>query len=375
MNESLRRFYKNPNYIFLLAIIFLLLYGSIFIYSASFSLGSSHAMIIRHFVFVGLGILLFFGAVMIQKDLIHDLAYPIYGFSFLLLLILIVIKFVTKSDEAFRWIQIGNSKLFQPSEFMKIGLILALSKLFSTKKMSDIRMYIMACILTMIPVLLVLLQPDLGTASVILFIFLLMTFFSRLGFKSVFSTILLGSIVAYPLRKFLFKPYQLQRYYTLYNMFLNPRFVDPTGEGWSITQALIAIGSGGLLGKGLLKGTQSKMRFLPDTQYSDFIFAVIGEEFGFFGCLLLIFFYFLLLISSINIIFHSENYFEKMLLIGITGYWFIQIFTNIGMNVSILPVTGIPLPFVSYGGSALLTNFIVAGLVYNAQINRKKLEF
>lgn len=375
MNEALRRFYKNPNYIFLIAIIFLLLYGSIFIYSASFSLGSSNSMLMKHFIFMGLGILLFLGTIFIQKDMLHDLAYPIYGLSLLMLLILVILKFAIKSDEAFRWIQIGSFKLFQPSEFMKISLILALSKVFSTKKMTELQMYVLASALTLVPVMLVLLQPDLGTASVILFIYLLMTFFSRLGIKYVFITIISGILMIYPLRKYLFKPYQIQRYYTLYNMIVNPRYVDPTGEGWSITQALIAIGSGGLFGKGLLKGTQSKMRFLPDTQYSDFIFAVIGEEFGFFGCILLIFFYFLLLMSCINIIFHSENYFEKILLTGITGYWFIQIFTNIGMNISLLPVTGIPLPFISYGGSALLTNFIAAGLVYNAQINRKKLEF
>jgi rod shape determining protein RodA len=375
MNYSFHHFFKKPNYLFLITLILLLLFGSVFIYSASSSLGSSHTMLMKHLIFIGLGILLFFIIVLSHKDFVQDLAYPVYGFCIFLLLILLVTKLTGNPDDVHRWIQIGRFQLFQPSEFMKIGLIMALSKTYSMKKMKPFHMYLIGGILTVVPVLLVLIQPDLGTASVILFIYFIMTFFSTLGIKYILLTFVSGSVLFIPFRKFLIKPYQIQRFQTLVNLLFHPEKIDLTGEGWSIMQALIAIGSGGLFGKGLGKGTQSKMRFLPDTKYSDFIFAVIGEEIGFFGCILLLVLFLFLLMASINLIFYCDNYFDKMLLTGISAYWFVQIFTNIGMNISLLPVTGIPLPFISYGGSALLTNMIAAGLVYHAYMNRKKLGF
>jgi rod shape determining protein RodA len=332
-------------------------------------------MLIKHLIFIGIGIMLFFYIVLSHKDFIQDIAYPFYGVCVFLLLVLLVFKYSGNPNDVHRWLQIGNYKLFQPSEFMKIGLILALAKTYSLKKITTVSMYFLGGILTIIPVLLVLIQPDLGTASVILFIFFAMTFFSSLGIKFILVTIFGGTAIFLPFRKILIKPYQIQRYQTLINLLFHPEKLDITGEGWSIVQALIAIGSGGFLGKGLFLGTQSKMRFLPDTQYSDFIFSVIGEEVGFLGCLVLLLLFFLLLFSTINLIFHCDIYFDKMLLIGISSYWLVQIFTNIGMNIALLPVTGIPLPFISYGGSALLTNFITAGLVYHVYMNRKKLGF
>lgn len=375
MNHSFRQFFKNPHYLFLFSVLFLLLFGSVFIYSASSSLGSSNTMLIKHFSFMVIGLVFFFAIALSHKDFVQDLSYPLYGFCVFLLLVLLVIKFMGDPEDVHRWIQIGGINLFQPSEFMKIGLILALSKTYSQTKMNPFTMYFLGGILTIIPVILVLVQPDLGTASVILFIYFLMTFFSALGIKYILLTIFGGSALLFPFRKFLIKPYQIQRYQTLVNLLFHPEKIDLTGEGWSIVQALIAIGSGGFFGKGLLKGTQSKMRFLPDTQYSDFIFAVVGEEIGFLGCIFLLLLFLALLLASINMIFYCDNYFDKMLITGVSAYWFMQIFTNIGMNISLIPVTGIPLPFISYGGSALLTNLIVAGLVYHAHINRRKLGF
>lgn len=375
MNPSFRNFFKNPNLMFLFALVFLLLFGSIFIYSASSSLGTSSSILMKHLIFIMVGLFLFFIISFSYQDFIQDLSYPVYAICIILLLVLLVSKLFGHPDEVHRWIQIGNVNLFQPSEFMKIGLIMALAKTYSIKKWQPFTMYIMGGVLTIVPVILVLIQPDLGTASVILFIYFIMTFFSTLGIKYILLTIFGGAAIFFPFRKFLIKPYQIQRYQTLINLLFHPDKIDLMGEGWSIVQALIAVGSGGLLGKGLLKGTQSKMRFLPDTQYSDFIFAVVGEEIGFLGCFVLLFLFTLLLLSTTLLIFSCEKYYDKILLSGISAYWFMQIFTNIGMNISLLPVTGIPLPFVSYGGSALLTNLMMAGLVYQIHLNRKKLAF
>lgn len=371
MKETSRRIINNPHYVFLFSLISLIIYGIIAIYSASFSMNTSQVLMIKHFIFMVIGCGLFVLIIFLPRDSLQDLAAIFYWACVLLLLILLVFRILHIGDESvYRWIQMGSVKLFQPSEFIKIALILMLAKVYSDKKKSNWQIFIEGALYSLIPVGLVLLQPDMGTASVLLLIFLSMTMISRLGFGYVFLTLFLMGLSFFPAKKYVLHEYQIQRLL----IFLNPE-ADPTGEGWSIMQALIAIGSGGLSGKGILKGTQSKMRFLPDTQYSDFIFSVIGEEFGFLGGFILILLFIILLLSTLNIFFHSESSYLKMVVLGIGSYWLIQFFTNIAMNISLMPVTGIPLPFISYGGSALLTNFMAAGIVYYAQIHRKKIEF
>lgn len=371
MRETSRRIVNNPHFTFLFSLISLIIYGIIAIYSASYSMNTSQVLMIKHFIFMGIGCGLFIIIIFLPRDSLQDLSSIFYWTCIILLVILLLFRIFHIGDESvYRWIQIGSVKLFQPSEFIKIALILMLAKVYSDTKKPNWQIFLEGALYSFIPVILVLLQPDMGTASVLLLIFLSMTLISRLGFGYVFLTLLLMGLAFIPAKKYVLHEYQLQRLLT----FLNPE-ADPTGEGWSIMQALIAIGSGGFLGKGILQGTQSKMRFLPDTQYSDFIFSVIGEEFGFLGGIILIILFIVLLISTLNIFFHSESNYLKMVVLGISSYWLIQFFTNIAMNISLMPVTGIPLPFISYGGSALLTNFIAAGMVYYAQIHRKKIEF
>jgi rod shape determining protein RodA len=252
---------------------------------------------------------------------------------------------------------------------MKVTLTLALSKIFSSD-LPKSKMYLYSIVLTLIPVFLVLLQPDLGTAFVFFVIFLITCFVSKLGFPYALLTVCLGLALVFLFRDTIFHDYQISRLAS----FLNP-LSDPEGEGWSVRQALIAIGSGGIYGKGFLNGTQSKMGFLPNTQYSDFIFAVIGEEFGLIGSLILISLFAFLILACLNLSFKLEDYFGKVAIIGICGFIFFQIFINIGMNIGLMPITGIPLPFISYGGSALISNLTGMGIIYNAQINRKTLEF
>ncbi|MCE5223643.1 rod shape-determining protein RodA [bacterium] len=371
MTEINRRIMNNPHYPFLLTIISLLLFGIISIYSASFSMQASQVLMMKHFIFIGLGFILFTLIIFLPRDSFQDITSAFYWVSISLLLVLLVYRILHIGNESvYRWIQIGSTKLFQPSEFIKIALILMLAKVYTNPKKSNWRAFFEGSMYSVLPFFLVMLQPDLGSASIILLIFLSMTFISRLGFGYVLLSNGLMVLAFFPARKYLIHDYQIQRILT----FLNPE-ADPTGEGWSIMQALIAIGSGGIHGKGFLQGTQSKMRFLPDTQYSDFIFSVIGEEFGLLGSLLLIVLFIALLMCTLDIFLHSESNYLKIVVLGVACYWLIQFFTNIAMNISLMPVTGIPLPFISYGGSALLTNFIAAGIVYYAQIHRKKIEF
>ncbi len=368
MKDSLYHLYRNPNYAIIVPLIFLLFYGCIAIYSATYSLGTSSIMLSRHLVYIAIGLTFFFIFTILKKETIRDLSFILYGISLLLLIALVGLKYLHVIPSPARWIQIKGFT-FQPSEFMKVTLTLALSKIFSSD-LPKSKMYLYSITLTLLPVLLVLLQPDLGTAFVFFVIFLITCFVSKLGFPYVILTICLGLVFVFLFRNTIFRDYQINRL----TSFLNP-LSDPEGEGWSVRQALIAIGSGGVFGKGFLNGTQSKMGFLPNTQYSDFIFAVIGEEFGLIGSLILISLFAFLILACLNLSFKLEDYFGKVAIIGICGFIFFQIFLNIGMNVGLMPITGIPLPFISYGGSALISNLIGMGIIYNAQINRKTLEF
>jgi len=369
MKESLHHFYRNPNYVIIVLLILLLFSGCIAIYSATYSLGTSSEMLTKHLIYIGISLIIFLMLALIKKETIQDLSFVLYGVSLLMLIALIALKYLHIVDSPARWIQIKGFT-FQPSEFMKISLVLALSKISSDIDMPKIKIYLYSLTLTLLPIIFVLLQPDLGTAIVFLVIFLATCFVSKLGFPYVILTISVGLVLIFISGNFFLQEYQISRL----TSFLNPG-LDPTGEGWSVRQALIAIGSGGIFGKGFLNGTQSKMGFLPNTQYSDFIFAVIGEEFGLVGSLILIILFTGLIIACLNLASKTEGYFEKIALTGICSFLAFQIFENIGMNLSLMPVTGIPLPFISYGGSALISNLAGMGIVYNAQINRKILEF
>jgi rod shape determining protein RodA len=369
MNESLRRFYRNPNYLILFSFLILIFIGCVAIFSATYSLDANNEMLSIHLIYILIGIFFFFLFTFIKKETLYDLSLILYSICVLMLLSLIILKYLHIVESPARWIQIG-SKTFQPSEFMKISLVLFLGRIFTNDKLSKNQMYLYAFIASAIPIILILLEPDLGTAIILIVVFLMMCFISKLGIPYVIFTIIAGVLIILVFKKYLFYDYQIKRFLS----FLNP-VSDPMGEGWSINQALIAIGSGGFFGKGFLRGTQSKMGFLPNTQYSDFIFSVIGEEFGFFGCLMLIIFFAILLISIINIAMKSDDYFYKIIVNTIFGFLTFQFLTNIGMNIGLLPVTGIPLPFISYGGSALISNISAIGIVYNSQINRKSIEF
>ncbi|MBF0112112.1 MAG: rod shape-determining protein RodA [Desulfamplus sp.] len=281
-------------------------------------------------------------------------------------LLVAVLLFGKHVAGARRWLALGPSTM-QPSELMKLSLIFALASVYSnTVSESGIpfRHLIKPALLLLLPFILVALQPDLGTALLLLFIAASMTLFVKVK-KSVFFSCVIAALSAVPIAwMFLLKDYQKGRVLT----FLNPDR-DPLGAGYHIIQSKIAIGSGMVSGKGFLKGTQNALAFLPE-QHTDFILSVLAEEWGLIGCCVLLFLYFMLLLWGLNISYCCRDMFGSILAFGVTIMIFWQIFINIGMVMGLMPVVGVPLPLVSYGGSSVVTNMIGIGVLLNISMRR-----
>jgi rod shape determining protein RodA len=281
----------------------------------------------------------------------------------LLVAVLLFGKYVAGSR---RWLALGPLTM-QPSELMKLSLIFVLASVYSgiiSESGLAFKYLIKPALLLFFPFLLVLLQPDLGTALLLLFIATSMTLFVKVK-KSVFFSCFIVAISAVPLAwMFILKEYQKGRVLT----FLDPDR-DPLGAGYHIIQSKIAIGSGMLSGKGFLKGTQNALAFLPE-HHTDFILSVLAEEWGLIGCCVLLFLYFMLLLWGLNIAYCCRDMFGSILAFGITIMIFWQIFINIGMVMGLVPVVGVPLPLISYGGSSVVTNMIGIGVLLNISMRR-----
>lgn len=265
-----------------------------------------------------------------------------------------------------RWINLGFFRL-QPSEPAKLMLVITLASYYyrkDTGKGFGLRDLAVPIALTLLPFVLILKQPDLGTALMFIFIFVSMTLFVKLRLATLAS--LAGvCLAAIPLGwKFFLKPYQRQRIET----FLNPE-TDPLGTGYHITQSKIAVGSGQILGKGYMKGTQGQLDFLPE-RHTDFAFSVWAEEWGFLGSVFFLACYFFMILWSLNVAISSRDKFGVLLAFGIVSLLFWQAFINLAMVLGLLPVVGMPLPLFSYGGSSLLTTMAGIGLLLNIRMRR-----
>src|SRR6056297_1572606 len=268
---------------------------------------------------------------------------------------------------------------FQPSEITKIVFILVLATILDQNKdFDDLKELIIPFIYFLIPFSLIILENDLGTALVLLAIFIIMLFVAGVnrkflyvifggGFLSVVLVITSHLFFGTPL-PFL-KDYQLNRLIA----FINPN-IDPQGIGYNIIQSKIAIGSGRLTGKGLFEGTQNQLNFLPE-KHTDFIFSVIGEEFGFIGAFVVIVLFFILIWQLFNIAVQAKDNYGRLVVSGIIAMFFFHIVENIGMTMGLMPITGIPLPFISYGGTSMVTSIIAIGIALNINIRKKKLHF
>ena len=351
---------QSINYPLLGLMITLFFVGLAALYSISN--GDFNSWPLKHSQRFILGLLIFFIVVFFDLRLIFGYAYVIF---FLSIISLAIIPFFgIESNGATRWINIAGISL-QPSEFVKYTLILALAKYFHSinNDSSFIKTLIIPLIITIVPVFLVIIQPDLGTALIILLGGISLFWISGLNYKY-FIVGVFSILCSLPVLWQYLKDYQKDRVLT----FFNPER-DPLGNGYHIMQSKIALGSGGIFGKGYMEGTQSHLNFLPEMQ-TDFIFTMLGEEFGFIGTLLLLLIYAALIMISIRLALKSRSLFSKYLSLGVCNVFFIYVFVNIGMVTGLLPVVGVPLPFISYGGSSMLAVMFGFGLLMNCYINR-----
>ncbi|MAI49750.1 MAG: rod shape-determining protein RodA [Rhodospirillaceae bacterium] len=335
--------------------------GIAMLYSAAN--GSWDPWATRQIVRYGVGLFILFTVALVDIRFWRSYAYLIYG---ILLVMLVAVEVVgSVGMGAQRWINLGVIKL-QPSELMKVGIVLALARYFHSVSAENVRRlpYLFAPILMIgAPSALVLKQPDLGTA-----LFLIMTgaavFFAAGVRLWKFGLVFAAAGAAVPIAWSMLLPYQQKRIFT----FLDPE-TDPLGAGYNILQSKIALGSGGLFGKGFMQGSQSHLNFLPEKQ-TDFIFTMLAEEFGMVGGLVLLGLYTLIMFYGYAISLRSRNHFGRLLAMGITCVLFIYVFINIAMVMGLIPVVGVPLPLISYGGTAMLTLMIGMGFLIGTYIHR-----
>jgi rod shape determining protein RodA len=287
-----------------------------------------------------------------------------YYFYFIGILFLVVVMFLGRANMgAQRWINIYSFS-FQPSELMRIFLIISLAKYFSTKTVKEVEYtvhLIYPLLLVILPMVLVLLQPDLGTAMIIFFSAVAMFFVAGVGIWK-FVIAFCASIIALPIVWNMLYDYQKNRLL----MFIFPES-DPSGAGYHIIQSKIALGSGGIFGKGFANGTQCSLNFLPEKQ-TDFVFSAFGEEFGFIGCMILIILYLFLMVYNFSVYTKLRDRFSQLMVFGLSTMFFLYVFINISMVCGLLPVVGIPLPFFSYGGSALVVLMFCQGIIFSSSL-------
>ena len=349
------------NWIIIFCLIFLGLVGVASLYSAAGSDWNPWAR--NHLIRLIFGFCLMFVIAFIPSQFL--MKYSLL--SFILCIFALILVKIIGSGSVQRWISFGSIN-FQPSEIMKLALILTLAKYFdhiSKIQLNKLIPYIIPILIIMIPGFLVISQPDLGTGLTIILLGLSILFFVGISMKFVIFSILI-SISSVP---FIWQQlYEYQKNRIL--VFLNPE-MDSLGSGYQIIQSKIAIGSGGLFGKGYLLGTQSRLNYLPE-KHTDFIFTLISEELGFLGSISIILVFCLLIASIMKISFKVESLFSKVVVFGVGFLIFLYLSLNIGMVCGLLPVVGAPLPLVSYGGTSLLTVLIGVGIVLSINIHDKK---
>ncbi len=364
-----KRLIKNIDLSIIIAVLLLVIIGIVAITSATgIAHGSSSNYIKVQVIAFTLGIIGIIVVLFFDYNTFGEEEKIIYAINILLLVMVLVFGKEIKGSKS--WLVFGPLS-FQPSEIVKIGFILTFAKQLEKKEqaLNSVKALVQL-FLYLAPILvLILIQPDFGTGLVFIFFTFFMLYAAGLNYKYILGVTASG-IISVPLLWFYYlKPYQKWRIL----VFLNPE-LDPLGSGYHVIQSKIAIGSGQFIGKGLFKGTQNNLGFIPE-RHTDFIFSIIGEEFGLIGSITIILLFFWLIMRCMYIAKISKDSYGKYITIGIMSMFLFHVLENIGMTIGIMPVTGIPLPFISYGGSSLLTNMIAIGLVLNVGMRRQVIRF
>ncbi|EGO64419.1 rod shape-determining protein RodA [Acetonema longum] len=364
------RLVRNLDFVLIAVTLLIIAISLIFIGSATHinsSIEDRYWYVQRQGAFALINIIVVFWLLHYDYKSLGKMAHVLYGINLVMLLAVMLIG--QSALGAQRWIQIGPISL-QPSEFSKLIMIISLAHILDKRsgQLNTMKDVLPIFIYVGIPFLLVLKQPDLGTALVFMAILFGMLFIA--GIRMQLLGKIVGAGIAFlPIFWFFLKDYQKKRL----TVFMDPG-TDPLGSGYHIIQSKIAIGSGMLYGKGLFSGTQSQLNFLPEN-HTDFIFAVIGEEVGFIGSVLVLALYMLLLYRGVKIAGAARDNFGTLLAAGIVSMLAFHLLVNVGMTAGIMPVTGIPLPLMSYGISALTTNMVSLGILLNIYMRRQKIMF
>ncbi|MCV2402343.1 rod shape-determining protein RodA [Marinomonas sp. C2222] len=347
--------------VLLIGSLLLLIGGGLFVlYSAS---GQNEAMVERQVFRLGLGMLFCLALAQLPPKYMRR-ASPIL-FVFITMLLIGVLLFGVGAKGAQRWLSLPGGLRFQPSELMKIFMPMMIAWYFSDRPLPpSFKQILVVLVLIATPVLLIAKQPDLGTSLIVAVSGIFVLFLAGLGWRYILGAAALAPIAGYSLWQVM-HDYQKQRVMT----FLNPES-DPLGSGWNIIQSKTAIGSGGVQGKGWLEGTQAQLDFLPES-HTDFIIAVFAEEFGLIGCSVLILSYLLVIARGLYIAANAEDNYARLLAGSLTLTFFVYMFVNIGMVSGILPVVGVPLPLISYGGTSIITIMATFGILMSIQTHKR----
>lgn len=347
-----------------LALFLLLAFSTFILYSAS---GQSSSMVVAHISRAGLAFLLMIVVAQIPPKLYIKFTSVLYIFALILLILVDTVGEISKGAQ--RWLNIGITRI-QPSEIFKVVMPLTIAAFLAANPMPPkFKSIIIAFILLLMPTILILRQPDLGTAILVAVSGTIAIFLAGLSYILIFIGFALVLLAIPVMWNYVLHDYQKQRVLTL----IDPES-DPLGAGYHIIQSKIAIGSGGLYGKGWLQGSQSQLDFLPEP-HTDFIFAVLAEELGFVGICILLVLYAYLISRCIAIAIRLKDNFGRILTATFTFTFVFYIFVNIGMVSGILPVVGVPLPMISYGGTAMITLSICFGMIMSISTHTKNYTF
>ena len=368
--RSIRDAIKGNDFILLFLALTATVIGLVFIFSATRNMSGSYRFIVVQIGAMILGIFVMHAISKIDYEDILSTWKFVAVICLILLLLLIIIGVGKGSTGSTRWIRFGPIGI-QPSEIVKIGFIITMSKHLSAvgNQMNYVKNVTLTFLHLLVPALMIAVQPDAGTAICFVFMYFCMVFVAGINWRYVIGAVASASIFSVVAWLLLLRPYQKERILA----FLSPESA-PSTYGYHVLQSKIAIGSGQNLGKGLFKGIQTQLGILPEKQ-TDFIFAVIGEEAGFVMCVVTVVVLFALILRCLSIGKKAKTMSGTYICVGVAAMWIFHVFENIGMTIGLMPVTGIPLPFVSYGGSSLVTNFMALGLILSVYSQKRSINF